>query len=268
MVDGRLTDKLSAVAKFGWIAKGLLFVVIGFLGLELARRSYTTEDADQRGALALIADAPAGRLMVFVVGVGLLLFTAWEWWSAITDGDSDLLAIAQRIGRFGLGAAYTLLGVTAINVAITRRSASSSGNGPTSPEGLTTRLFEIPGGRLLTVVIGIATIIVGGAQIWMGWRSDFVDDIETDDLDHGYRRLLSALGAAGTTARAAMLGIVGSLFIVAAWRYDPDEAAGIDQSLRTIADGPLGRGLLAVTALGLAASGVYDIITFQYRRLE
>jgi hypothetical protein len=41
--------------RVGWVAKGLLFVVIGLIGLDIARRGWSSEDADQRGALATIA---------------------------------------------------------------------------------------------------------------------------------------------------------------------------------------------------------------------
>ena len=171
-----------AVARIGWIAKGLVFVIIGFLGLELARQNYGAENADQGGALALIAGAPADRVLVLAVGVG--------------------------------------------------------------------------------------TIGVGVYQLWRGFQGGFLEDIETGDLSATKRRALGGLGGTGMVARAVMLGIAGALFILAAWRYDPDEAAGLDQSLRTIAEGPFGRGLLALAALGLMAAGVYDMVTFMRQRID
>lgn len=266
--DDQVTEQLTMVTRVGWITKGLLFVIIGFLGLELARRNYGAEDADQGGALALIANATAGQILVLVVGVGLLLFAAWECWSAVADDDRSLLGVAERIGRFGVGIAYALLGVTGVEAGLTAGRAAGSDGGPTSPEGLTDRLFDLPGGRLVTVVIGIGTIVVGGYQLWSGWRDDFVDDIESDDLGRTTRRALTALGGAGTMARASMLAIVGALFILAAWQYDPSEAAGLDQSLRTMTEGPFGRVLIAMASVGLAAGGVFDIATFHRRRLD
>lgn len=267
-VEGHLLEKISLVVKVGWIAKGLLFVFIGFLGLELGRRRYGAEDADKGGALALISDAPAGRALVLVVGAGLLLFAAWEWWSAAVDDDLELLGIVHRVGKFGVGVAYALLGVTGLEASVTGGSGQSSGGGPTSPEGLTDRLFDLPGGRVLIVVIGVGTIIVGFYQAWAGWHADFIDDIETEDIEPIFKRWLTVLGGAGTLARASMLGIVGALFIVASWRYDSTEAAGLDQSLRAIAEGPFGRGLLILASLCLAAGGVFDIVTLRRRRLD
>ncbi len=132
---------------------------------------------------------------------------------------------------------------------------------------MTTRLFDLPGGRVATVVIGIGTIVVGVYHLWRGVDGEFLDDIRTDDLSTRGRLVLATLGGVGMVARAVTLAIAGSLFIVAAWQYDPDRAAGLDQSLRSIAEVPLGRGLLALTALGLTAAGLYDMMTFRRQRL-
>ena len=159
--------------------------------------------------------------------------------------------------------------MTGIEAAITGQDRPApGGGGAATAEGLTTRLFEVPGGRVITAVVGVGTIGVGVYQLWRGFQGGFLEDIETGDLSATKRRALGGLGGTGMVARAVTLGIAGALFILAAWRYDPDEAAGLDQSLRTIAEGPFGRGLLALAALGLMAAGVYDMVTFMRQRID
>ncbi len=106
---------------------------IGWDG-ELARRNYGANSADQGGALALIAAAPAGRFLVLAVGIGLLLFALWQFWSAVVDDDDGLLGIATRIGRVGIGLAYTLIGITGIEAAILVRTQPRGPAGPHRPK--------------------------------------------------------------------------------------------------------------------------------------
>lgn len=54
------TRSARRVLRFGWIAKGVVFVVIGALAIEIARRGASGQATDQKGALREIASAPLG----------------------------------------------------------------------------------------------------------------------------------------------------------------------------------------------------------------
>lgn len=267
--DTDADDLAEKVTEYGWVAKGLLFMVIGLVALELARRGTSTSDADQVGALQQLTDAPAGRVLVFGVGVGLLLFASWQLWSAFRRESDDLLGVLKRIGWAGLSLTYGMIGFTGLQIALKGPAARSDGGGEsaTSPDGLAARLLGVPGGRLIVAAIGIGTLAVGVYHLRKGLKRDFLDDIDTSDLERWQCRALTVLGVAGFAARALLLGIAGYLFIVAAWRFDPDEAAGIDEALRTLAGAPFGRALLALCAVGVFAAGTYDMVTFRRQRL-
>ncbi len=260
--------------RYGWVAKGFLFVIIGALAVEISRQGFSRKDADQAGALATLADAPAGRILVGAVSVGLLLYAVWQVWAAVVQESDGVLHLLKRIGWVGLALVYGLLAVTGLQIALDGGSSSGgaagsgSDQGPTSPTGLTARLFEVPGGRLLVAAVGIGTAVVGLYQLVKGAKGDFFDDIESDDLSGWHRLALRTMGTVGFAARALVLGIAGWLFVDAARRYDPERAAGIDQSLRILGTAPLGRVLLAVCGIGLAAAGLYDIITHRRQRID
>lgn len=262
-------DAARPALAYGWIAKGLLYMIIGGLALELARRGYTSEEADQTGALEAIATAPAGRVLVMAVSVGLVCYSVWQIWAAVIQESEGLLHVLKRIGWVGLALVYGLLAITGLQIAWEGEQAASSGDkGPTSPTGLTQRLFEVTGGRLLVIGIGIGTAAVGAYQLVKGLRGEFFGDIESDDVDEPQRWGLRVLGTAGFAARALLLGIVGWLFIDAARTYDPERAAGLDDALRTLASAPHGRMLLAACGIGLAAAGLYDMVTFRRQRID
>lgn len=261
---------------FGWLAKGLIFALIGVLALELARRGYSSQDADQTGALQALAEGPAGRVLVLVVSIGLLLFAGWQIWMAVvrsSDDDSDLetaFSIVRRIGWFFLGLVYAFLALTGLQLAIFG-DTSSSGSGAsssTSPEGLTELLFRVPGGRLIVVAIGIGTAVVAAYHLWKGVRQGYLGDIDTSGLGEAYRRFLLITGTAGFAARALLMFVTGWLFISAAVNYDPDRAAGIDDALNSLARAPAGTFVLAACGVGLVAAGFYDMTTFRRQRIR
>lgn len=254
----------------GWLAKGLLFVIIGLLGVELARRGHTGRDADQTGALTALVEITAGRLLVFAISLALLGFAAWQIWEAIARDENGPLAIAERAGSFGLGLVYGLLAHTGLRIAWEGGPTPGAGSdsGPTSPTGLTRRILELPAGVVIVLGIGVATALVGCYQLWKGVRGDYLDDIETDDLSPAAKTALQVLATTGAAARALLLGIAGWLFADAAIEENAGRAAGMDDALRQLSTAPLGTLLLAVTGIGLVAAGTFDAVTFRRRRIS
>ncbi len=265
---------------YGWLAKGFLFALIGALAIELARRGYTASgDADQTGAMQALADVPAGQALVMVVAVGLLLYAAWQIWIAFARDSGDdiefetVFHIVRRIGWFFLGLVYAFIAVTGLQIAFSGGSGSGSGSGDgasgkANPEELTEMLFGIPGGRVIVVVIGIGTGVVGAYHLWKGLRQGYLADIDTSELSSAHRRFLKIAGTAGFAARALLLFTTGWLFISAARNYDPDKAAGIDDALHSLARAPAGTGVLLACGIGLVAAGLYDMVTFRRQRIE
>lgn len=63
------------------------------------------------------------------------------------------------------------------------------------------------------------------------------------------------------------LRLIGVLLGYAAITADPQQANGLDGALHTVLGQPLGRYLLTVVAIGLAAAGVFAFAQARYRRL-
>jgi hypothetical protein len=74
------------------------------------------------------------------------------------------------------------------------------------------------------------------------------------------------LGVAGYLARAVVFGVLGVLVVVAGFRDEASRARGLDAALKTLAGQPYGTALLLAVAAGLAAFGVYELITARHAR--
>ncbi len=261
-------DDARAALSIGWLAKGLIFVVIGVLAIEIARRGFSGEDADQTGALTSLSTVGGGRLVVAALSFGLVGYAVWQLWSAIRSDATDPFGLARRAGWVGLAVVYSLLAHTGLMIAWHGPSRAGGGDdGPTSPSGFAVRAFELPLGRPLIGLVGCATIGVGVYNAWKGLSGDHLDDLDTTDTSSRHRSMLRVLGVAGFAARGLLLGIAGWLFVDAARSYQPERAAGLDDSLRELSEVTLGTTLLTLTGAGLIAAGLYDMVTFRRQRV-
>lgn len=269
------------IARVGWLSKGFVFVLIGVLAVQLgltdfeAGNSGSDESADQQGALAVLAEQPFGAALLTVLGLGLVLFMAWNIAQAVIPDstDTDLLGIVQRIGWFGLGLFYGFLAFLAFRIAWTDADGDGGGGDgggggdDTEPSELTARLFEFPGGRLAAGLIAIGILVVAGYHLYKGVTYQFVDDLDTDDLDEQHEQWLGWFGVVGFVARSFVLAATAWFLFQAALQYDADEAKGLDGALREVVTTAYGPYVLIAVGAGLVVAGLYDMVTFRRQRL-
>ena len=72
------------------------------------------------------------------------------------------------------------------------------------------------------------------------------------------RRIVEWLGKFGGIARGTVLVTAGIFLVVAAVQAKPQQAKGVDSSLRVLASTPLGPWLLVLVAVGLIMFGVFS----------
>jgi len=273
-------DWIERITRFGWIGKGFVYLVVGVLAFRIAVQQWESSStgsgsggtqANQQGALRSIADEPLGTVLLLALAVGLGIFTIWKLVQAFAgrSGDVGPLNLAKRVGWAGLGIFYGALAWTAARLAFEGSGSSSGGSsgGATSPQALTARFLDLPGGRLIVAAVGIGVIVIAGYHVRKGVTYDFIDDLDTDDLTDDEERWLGRFGVGGFVARGVVLGLSGWFLIRAAVQFDPSDAVGLDGALRRLADLTYGRVLLVVVSVGLIVAGAYDMATFRRQRM-
>jgi hypothetical protein len=132
---------------------------------------------------------------------------------------------------------------------------------------MTARVMQHTGGRWLVGTVGVVIAVVGLALAWEGLRLKFMRYFPAGALRPGTRRLVEVLGWVGNIARGLVFAVVGTLVVIAAVRYQPSKAGGLDAALKTLRDRNDGQVILLAIAVGLMAFGVYGLFEARYRRV-
>ncbi|MDT7728103.1 MAG: hypothetical protein QOI21_4679 [Actinomycetota bacterium] len=248
----------QTLGRAGMACYGLVHLVVAYLAVQVAfGGSSSNQSADQRGALSEIGSTPFGKVLLWVLAVGLIAFGLWQFLMA-AKGYSWIAEkrkrVTKRIGSGARGVVGVALGILAIRLAT---GSASGGSGNQQQQEFTAKLLSLPAGRVLVAIAAAAVLGVAIASAIKGFKRSFLDDLDTGELPPGTRKWVERLGMSGYLAKAVVFGIVAVLIGFAALSSDAGKAGGLDAALRTLAAQPFGPFLLAVVALGLAAFGVY-----------
>ena len=74
---------LELVARAGLIAYGVVHLLIGWLAVQIAWSASDSKSADTSGALKTLASQPFGRILLWLVAVGLVALALWQASEAI-----------------------------------------------------------------------------------------------------------------------------------------------------------------------------------------
>jgi hypothetical protein len=252
-----------ALARAGHTAKGIVYIIIGFLAFQAAF-GMGGQTTDSRGALQKIVQQPFGRVLLSVVGIGLLSYALWRVVQAYLDPDykgSDAKGLAKRFGYVVSGLAYGGLALTAFRI------VSGNGGSKSSQQDWTAKLLAQPLGQLLVGMVGVVIVGLGLSAFYKAASAKFREHLKLSEMSQTEETWITGVGRAGYAARGVVLAIVGWFFIQAARHANPKESRGLDQALDTLAQQPHGRWLLGIVAAGLAAYGIYTIAEARYRRI-
>lgn len=262
------TDATEQAGKVGWLAKGVLYFIVGLLAIDVARNGGGSgEEASQQGALAEVASKSYGSVLLVVLGAGLLLYGLWKVVRAFLPGDRKPKGIAKRVLWIGSGAVYGVLAFSAFSIA-SGNSSSSSGGGESWPEKLTSTLLENSFGQILVALVGVAFIVAGVVLAVWAYKEKFLEKMETGRMSTTERTWSRRLGVVGYVARGIVYGLIGGFFIQAAMTANPDDAKGLGGALADVASSSGGSILIWIVAIGLVLYGVFAVVSARFQQLE
>ncbi len=257
------TRAFDLFARSGYVARGVLYLVIAILAFQLAR-GVGEQAANQQGALQEIADRRFGAVLLIAMVVGLAGYSVFRLTMATLGStpEAGRHSATDRLGALGSGVSYGLFAVFAVGIL-----TGDSGNGDGGAQRTTADVFDWPAGRFLVGAAGVVLLAIAAYQAYQSVSRRFLDDTKTGEMSEGVRRAFTVLGVAGLGARAVVFGLIGGWVLNAAIVFDAREAVGLDGALARLTQQTHGTVALIAIAVGLAMFAGYSIVDARHRKI-
>ena len=259
---------IKKVARFGFYAKGVLFIVVGALAVMLSAGLPEGRIADPSGALAVIAQKPFGKVLLILFTAGAIGHGVWNLLRAIADVDDaggNWFGILKRSIAALIGIFYLGLALTAFQILLAARVTEAPSQ---AEETFVSVLLAVPLlGAVLLFFIGLGVIGAGFHECYSGLSGKFREAYRVWEISGPHLIFITILGVLSFSARALILIIMGYLFVAASIWHGSDGAIGIDAALYALAHSSYGRIFLFAVATGLFAHGVLAFYEAKYRRI-
>ncbi len=260
-------DGLIPLGRLGWIAKGAVYGLVGVMTVPIAfSGGGGGDEASRSGAIAEIAEKSYGTILLWILGLGLVLYALWRLVTAFLPGENDADTLAHRAAYLGSAVVYTFLAWTAIDYAIGSGGSGGSGSGGML-EDISRTLMESTAGRLALGLGALVGLGVAGYFVYKAWDQRFMDEFDMSGAPSNERELIEKTGMAGWIGRAITTALLAGFVLLAAITANPDEAKGLDAALRDVADNWWGSALVLVAGIGLICYGAFAAISARRRLL-
>lgn len=255
---------LRVLARAGFAARGVLYILIGWIALQIAF-GHAGRPADSSGALQTVRSTSVGSLALWLLAIGFIGLALWRLAQAVYGGPGPgERKPSARVLALAKAALYGILAFVTLRYAVGSAAPKSSDRQSTD---LTASLMRHPGGPAVVVIAGLILIAGGCYLIWTAWRKTFLRDLVTARMSRRQRRVATWFGEAGGIARGLVFAAAGAFLVAAGAEHSPGRAKGVDSTLRAFAHTPAGPWLLALVAVGLILFGVYSCLEARWRRI-
>lgn len=253
------------LARTGLLARGVIYLLIGSLAVQIGLGDGGGKAADKQGALQTVAGTPGGVVILWLLVVGFAGLALWGfaevvYGQPVPNGTS----LGRRLISLGGGVFYGVACAAMLVFAL--GGGAQSGN--EESKTFTAKAMGEPGGRWLVLAVGAGFIAWGAGTFVRTVRRKFTEELDTARMSHRVRPVVEILGLVGRIARGLVFGAIGVFLAYAAITFDPGKAKGLDGTMRSFAGTPGGRWTLVAVAAGLVIFGVYSCCEARWRKVE
>jgi hypothetical protein len=256
---------LERAARLGYVVRGVLYGVMGFLALSLALGQVGTTP-DMKGSLFLLNGNPLAAAFLVVVIVGLTAYSIWGFTRAIYDPlgrGHKPVGIAARLGFAWSGLSYAALVLFAAGFLVGATHAADTD----SMQKLVRTILARPSGAIAITIAGVIGVATGLGQFVDAYRAGFKQDLQRDRMSRAERLTVDSLGRFGMFSRGVVFTLLGWFVLQAGLQHDASKAQGITVAFQEILRQPFGHMILAVVALGFVALGLHSFANAMWVRM-
>lgn len=250
--------RIETWARLGYLARGVVYLLLGWLALSSNRALSTGE------SVQAVRELPGGGPLLIVLVIGLFGYGLFKIYDGVVDLEgegSGATAWVKRGFRIVGGAGYWVLSFIALrqltgDKAGAAESGSAGGSGG-SQQDAANQVAQATGGDTLITVLGVAVLAVAASQFVIALRAKFMDSMP------GAPRLVKPAGQIGYAARAIIMTIVG-WFVVQAG-IGGERLRSFGDALALVRDSsPI---IFKLIAAGLVLFAITSFVMARYRRI-
>jgi hypothetical protein len=257
--------QLELLERLGYVVRGVLYAVMGFLALRIALATPGGKATDLSGSLVWLIGNPQGKAVLIVTIIGLLAYAIWGFVRAIYDPlhrGRDAKGIMARVGFVTSALSYLAIAIFAMTI-LAGQGASSHD----STQKTVATLLANPGGGFITELIGVIAIVIGIGQFIEAYRATFAQDLKAAEMTKSEKEIAVGLGRFGMAARGVTFLVIGWFLLQAGMHHAPSQAQGFGGAFLFLLAQPYGRWLLGIVALGFIALGLHSFACARWVRL-
>jgi len=274
---------IEPLARFGYAARGLVYLVLGIL--IVAGAGVSRNGSAMREAVNTLREQPFGQTLLWLLVVGLIGYVAWRLVQAAFDTDkhgTGAKGIGIRAGLFISAATYatlalytlTLLGLVgggtgggdATTWLATIVGGGPGGGGQGGGGDATTWLATIVGARWVAAILCAAFAVAAIAHFVKAFGRKYADHMV---VDGDKMKIIDPVSIVGLCARGAVFVALAALTF---YRFRTAGGAtstpGLAEALSFIRGLPMGSILLTAMGIGLIAFALYSFIEARWRRIN
>lgn len=249
--------------RFGYTAKGLIFILVGILA---AYSAFTASKANSGATSAMkhIEDLPFGQVLLIIVAIGLVAHAVWRMLQAFMDTEnkgSDTKGIVIRGIYAVISLIYFGLAFSAAKIVLDVQSEESN------KQIWTAWLLAQTFGQWLVGAVGVIIIAVGCYQFYRAYTAKFKEKLLLDEMNETEEKWATYIGRIGFAARGVVFEIIAVFLLLAAYQSDSTATKGIGGALRELEKQPYGAWLLGFAAVGFVCYGLFMFVLAKYRRM-
>jgi hypothetical protein len=128
--------------------------------------------------------------------------------------------------------------------------------------------MAMPIGRWIIGFAGLAGVVGGIYQIYLGLKPHFERQFQIYDLTSDQAKLAINVARFGTVSRGVVFAVLGFVIAVAAFNADPSQQITFDAGLEALLKLPFGTWILGIIAVGVIAFGTYSVLSMIWFRLK
>lgn len=247
------------VMRAGYAGRALVYLVVAGFSLWAIWQGGSASGTSS--SLEKLETTTGGGIVLFLIFAGMLCYAVWRIIDAIWDLEaygSDVEGIVARLGMVTTGVIHGAIGVLAFTLLFT--SGAGSGGGSSITQGVEA-VMSWPGGRWIVGLAGLLTIGAAVYYLHKAWKEKYREHLRANRFTMNWNGALKA----GVAAQGVVVGIIGALFVYAAFTANPNEAGGVAEAFSWLNGQPYGRILVAIVCVGLLGFALFCAVNAAYR---